>query len=118
MPDERKRYAVHLEYLVPIWTTVIIEAGSADGAAFSAKSRRECWETGITDHQRRSHITVKGVRVLTTTFARRFDRKRPPSHEEVRDFIQAPAIAKERRRQLLEQELAKTSHILLDALRR
>lgn len=117
MPDERKRYAVHLEYLVPVWTTVIVEAGDKDGAGFTAMCRRECWETGVTDHDRRSRITVKGVRVLTNGFARKLARKRPTSHHEVRDFIQAPAIAKARRRKLLEQELAKTSHILLDALK-
>jgi hypothetical protein len=85
------RFAVELEYLVPVWTTVVVEADDENHAKAAADDAF-CWDHAETDYDSCARTEVVGCRNLKKSMARTIGAMAPGcvlANNEVHDFIHA-----------------------------
>jgi hypothetical protein len=92
-------FAVELEYLVPVWTTVVVEADD-DNHVKAAADDADCWDHAETDYDSCTRIELVGCRKLPKAMARTIAAMAPGyalATKQMHDFIHAQLHRKQPR---------------------
>jgi hypothetical protein len=81
------KYAVEVQYLLPVWACVIVEADDAEEAkrAVVFDDSGHTWDNAAEDHESSLRTTVEGLREISDEEIKELGDN--PAREQLHDFI-------------------------------